>query len=142
MSTNQSTQILWDRECLISDTNAPDAFDHKIKFFHSGMPVERVGAFGWKPPQPGPQNLALGSLKKIRIGDFHHIRWPPKEVFRFDEEIAVNWPHKIFLARTDNQQTDGRNEPNGAEYPSHPAKMFVAKVSHAGNRSQNPNAAR
>jgi hypothetical protein len=31
------------------------------------MPVERVGALGRKTPKPRAQNLALGSLQKIRV---------------------------------------------------------------------------
>src|ERR1041385_7385886 len=65
--SDKHSPMLWDRECLISDANAPDAFNHKIEFFHLGMPVERVGTLRRKPPKSGSQNLALGSLKKIRI---------------------------------------------------------------------------
>ena len=60
------------------------------------MLMQGVGAFGRKPPESGSQNLALGSLQIIRIGDFHEVRRPPKKVVRFDEKVTVDRVHNQF----------------------------------------------
>ena len=49
--------------------------------------MKRIGAFGWQTPEARSKVFATGSLKKIRIGDFHDIRRTPMEFVRRNQKI-------------------------------------------------------
>lgn len=59
--------------------------------------MQGVSTLWRKPPEPRTENLALRALKKIRIRDFHQIRWPPTEILRRDHEVTVNRSHRVVL---------------------------------------------
>jgi hypothetical protein len=57
--------------------------------------MECIRAFRRQPPQAGAQILAFGALKKIRVGDFHYIRRPPREIAGFDKKITFDRFHTL-----------------------------------------------
>ena len=73
----------------LPDTNAP-SLNNGIKFLNAGMFVQRTRAFWWKTPKPSARVLALRTLKRICVGDFHRDRSFPRKVLRLDLEISVD----------------------------------------------------
>jgi hypothetical protein len=74
---DQNSTMFRHGDRLASNTNSPSAFDNKIKFFHLGMPMQRVGALRRETPKPGTKISLFVRFKKIRIGNFHDVRRPP-----------------------------------------------------------------
>jgi len=83
---NEDPAVLRDSQRLVAHTDSPYCFHDKIEFFRPDMFVERVGALRWQPPKPRSEVLALGSLKKIRVRDFHRVGGTPMEVFRRNQK--------------------------------------------------------
>src|SRR6266853_417454 len=57
------------------------------------MFMKRVCAFRRQPPKSRAQNLAAGSLQKIRIRNLHQVRRPPGEILRLNQKITVDRIH-------------------------------------------------
>ena len=62
------------------DAGATRALHDKIKPLAPMKFVGSVGAAGRQPPELRSWNLTPRSLRKIRVGDFHNVRGPPREV--------------------------------------------------------------
>src|SRR5437763_11109341 len=77
-------------DCLFVDPHSSHTFYNEVKLLHPRVLVESHGALGGEPPEPRTQNFALGPLQKIRIGDFHHIGWSPREVFWLNYKVGLN----------------------------------------------------
>src|SRR6266478_31212 len=75
--SNEHTAILRHSQRRVAHADSPDSFQNEVEFFCPNMLVERAGAIRWQPPKSRAKILALGSLKKIRIWDFHYVAQPP-----------------------------------------------------------------
>jgi hypothetical protein len=61
------------------------------------MLVERAGAIRWQPPESRAKILALGSLKEIRIWDFHYVGRTPVEVVWRNQKVTFYRSHCSFF---------------------------------------------
>ena len=101
---DEHAAVLRHGDRFVSKAHPPYSFDNKIKFLHFRMTVECVGAFGRETPESRAQDLTFGALKKIRVGDFHHVGGPPGEVFRFDNKETIDrchlrqWVRRLMFA--------------------------------------------
>jgi hypothetical protein len=67
----------------------PTSTDDEVKLLGPDVLVKCIGAVRRQPPKPRAENLTLGPLQKIRVGNLHHVGRPPMEIFRLDQKITV-----------------------------------------------------
>jgi hypothetical protein len=73
-------------------------FQHEIKLLRTDVLVQGARALGRQPPESGAEIAAPGSLQIIRVGDFHQVGEPPREIFRLNQMVTLNSFHGIASA--------------------------------------------
>src|SRR5205085_6549751 len=91
--SHEDSAVLCYCDRLLVDSHSSYAFDDKIEFLHGRMTMKCVSALRWQPPKSCSQNLALRSLQKIRIRNFHQIGNLPMKVFRLNDKVTIKWAH-------------------------------------------------
>src|SRR4029077_4117198 len=97
MWPDQHAAVFWDGQRLVPYPHAAHAFQNKIKLLRADVFVQRVRALGRQPPKSCSEVFALGSLKEIRVWDFHQVRGTPVKVVWRNQKVTFYRFHRSWL---------------------------------------------